>query len=204
VAFSPEGSALLVGGAGLFLVDRATGRVQRSLVERSETVACACFSPDGSEILAGLHDKKALQLLDRATGEVLQSFVGNERPLLSCAFSPDGRCLASTAMENAARLWDRSSGRLLRLLEAEGGVQAIRAQTCCSFSPDGGTLIAIDNWGAITLWDLGRPFPLEVCFPGFARDPVGSVRRAFDAIDFHARPWEPTAEELPGLVPPGG
>jgi WD40 repeat protein len=201
VAFSPDGKEVLAGGEALLLLERGTGSVVRSVLREGETVVCACFTPDGREILAALREERTLRLYEVATGDCVRTFLGNTMPLISCACSRDGRLVASTSMERAVRLWDRGSGRLIRTVDP--GTSSF-GYTSCAFSAGGETLFAVETYGRLRAWDLGRPFPLDVVFPGLARDPEGSARRAFDAIDLHERPWEPTPEELPILVPPEG
>ncbi len=198
VAFSPDGRAVLAGGEGLLLLERGTGSVVRSFLGEGEPVVCACFSPDGREVLAALTKERTFRLYDVATGECVRTLLGNTMPVISCAFSRDGQLIASTSMERVVRLWDRGSGRLIRTLDPGGNALA---HLSCAFSPGGERLYAVDLMGNLRVWDLGRPFPFDVVFAEFARDPEGAARRAFDAIDLHERPWEPTEDELPRLEP---
>jgi WD40 repeat protein/serine/threonine protein kinase len=196
VAFSPDGTEIAIGGSdGLRLVERATGRVERTLGR--ETVQSTCFSPDGREVLAASKDK-LLRLYDRASGACVRVFRGHTLYIGTCAFSPDGRLVASVGVEANGYLWDRGAGKLLRRLD----VGQSGPMVSCAFSADGRNLLATNFTGTMHLWDTGRPLPFEEVFPGFARDPIGSVDRAFDAIDLHGRPWPVEAGEIPVLAPP--
>src|SRR5262245_33016273 len=66
----------------------------------------------------------------------------------SVAFSPDGRWLASGSADNAVKLWDASSGKLVRSLE--GHRDSVRS---VAFSPDGRWLASGSNDDAVRLWD---------------------------------------------------
>ena len=52
VAFSPDGSKVLIGGEGCQLLDKETGSLLRSFVSQDQITALA-FTPDGSKIVTG-------------------------------------------------------------------------------------------------------------------------------------------------------
>jgi WD40 repeat protein len=85
------------------------------------------------------------------------------------AFSPDGRLLATGARDDTVKLWEVSTGRVLRTLYG--------AQNPVVFSRDGRLLVTGDLRGLVTLWDVAsgerremRPIPYEGTFPVFTVD----------------------------------
>src|SRR5262249_43586150 len=87
------------------------------------------FSPDGTKLLTGLWDRKAL-LWDLA-GAQAPVVLQHEGPVRSVAFSPDGKTLLTGSFDCAVRLWD-TSGRLLGPPLRHG-----RRVCLAIFSPDG-------------------------------------------------------------------
>ena len=67
--------------------------------------------------------------------------------ITSLVFSPDGQMLASGGWDNAAKLWDITSGTLLWECGPTGGIN------CMAFSPDGNLLVTGGNDTLIRFWD---------------------------------------------------
>lgn len=83
------------------------------------------------------------------------------------AFSPDGRLLVTGGSDNMVKLWEVSTGRVLRTLYG--------AQAPVVFSCDGQQLVTGDARGLVTLWDVRtgerqemRAIPYERTYPVFA------------------------------------
>jgi len=74
---------------------------------------------------------------------------GHSNLVLSVAWSPDGSTLASGSADTTIRLWDASSGTLLRVLEGHSDpVLGV------AWSPDGSTLASGSADTTIRLWNL--------------------------------------------------
>jgi WD40 repeat protein len=84
---------------------------------------------------------------------VLQA--GISSPQTQISFSPDGRLLASMGMSgNAIKLWEVSTGRLLRQLESSiPSMGASSMSRPFRFSPDGKTITALAE-GRVRRWDV--------------------------------------------------
>ena len=100
--------------------------------------------------------RRATTLLSEAVYEVVRSWsyecvrtlAGHEGPVASVAFSPDGKLALSTSYdEEVLKLWDVSTGKLVRTFMAAGAMLSSVA-----FSPDGHW--ALSGGNALKLWDI--------------------------------------------------
>jgi WD40 repeat protein len=152
LAFSPDGRQLLSSDKGkLTLWDVATGEKLRGLTE-----CCArtpVFSPDGKYTLIMREENKPA-LVDVATGLQVRIFTprASTKPkgnsIDSLAFSPDGRHAASRSSFGTINIWEVSTGRELRAVDAGNTIY-----TDLAFSPDGRHILSGEN-GALKLWEV--------------------------------------------------
>src|SRR6476646_9665590 len=90
----------------------------------------AAFSADGQYVIGGGISGIA-RCWNSANGRALSPEMRHAHKIASVSFSPDSRLALTTAGDNAARIWDVSSGRLLRSLQRGSLVNS------AVFSPDG-------------------------------------------------------------------
>lgn len=160
VAYSKSGKFLVAGFAGgggiAQLWDAHTAQLKGTFI--GNDVADIAFSSNETMVATagllsrGQHSGGGIQLWNSATGRLLKTFTGREFGMDAVAFSPDGSRIAGAA-ENI-RLWDITSGKVLRTLKAEASVLA--------FSPNGKFLVSggeQENSNQLTLWNVqtGKP-----------------------------------------------
>jgi WD40 repeat protein len=86
-----------------------------------------------------------------------QSFIGHTEAVAAVAITPDGKTLVSVGNDNAARVWDIATGKLLRTLEGHTSWVGSVAVT-----PDGARVITAGGDRTIRVWDLKTGRQMEI------------------------------------------
>ncbi|MGZ4184114.1 MAG: nSTAND1 domain-containing NTPase [Solirubrobacteraceae bacterium] len=174
LAWSPTGETLAVGAHdGIVQIWDLSGspRLQRSLVGfaplpgQIEAIQSLAFSPDGQSLAAS--DKSegsavghnisspvaTLAIWDVGTGSMVitPAELGAGAGLTASdvlAFSPDGKLLAASLLTGGVRVFDPSSGRVVRTL-ADPGNETVSL----AFAPTGNVLAGGTLGGTVELWD---------------------------------------------------
>jgi serine/threonine protein kinase/WD40 repeat protein len=223
MAFSPDGKNLLTGGqrGAAQVWDVASGTPGIELRGHGAAIAAVAYSPDGKRLATGSADHTA-RLWDADSGRAITITLRD--PVNSVSFSPDGSGLLtaagdtslSTTGEPPVRLWDASTGRLLREFN-DPEPCVIDAPLCpafdASFSPDGRRLAAaFPTVGKSIVWNtrtgvvIGRlrdgVFAERVVFsPDGSRIVTASLDalRVWDAVHYERLLTLPL-DELPGKL----
>jgi len=139
LAYSPDGMTLASAGRGnAKLWDVASGRFL--LEVRAGNYVCALsFSPDGRRLAVGsigaFGPPDSVHVWELEVGRGIDSLRGLLRSVAQSTFSPDGRLIAALSNDWHVGIWDRSSHRLLHVLEVTPGF--FPGNAALAFSPDG-------------------------------------------------------------------
>ena len=148
VAFSPDGSRALSGSHDntMKLWEVATGQALRTFGTRASAIKTVSISPDGRQILSGSLSEP-VKLWDVLSGSLRRVFNGYDYGIDFGVFAPDGNPLLSGLVrdENSFKVFDATSGKVLRSFKAEYGEFA--------FTPDTAKAAA-GGEGIVTLWNL--------------------------------------------------
>src|SRR5262249_9317105 len=135
-------------------------------------VATVRYSPDGKMLMSAGNDQ-SLRVWEAKTGKELFSFAGNEMNGSFNGFagravyfrngkngwvlSPDGKPLATFDGMSSVKLWDITTGQVVRKV----GEAQNRGNNFMAFSPDGKLFATIGNenknnmyYGVIRLWEV--------------------------------------------------
>jgi WD40 repeat protein/tRNA A-37 threonylcarbamoyl transferase component Bud32 len=158
VAFSPDGTRLVSGGADrvLRMWHPGTGREVFALGGQRAPVTALVFSPDGSHFAAGSADG-SLRVWSARAGKEVHSIPAHKGAVAAVAFGPAGRQLASAGAAGEVKLWDLATGKLDRTL----GTHAAPV-LCLAFGPDGGHLACATADKKVLVWKLPGGQPKQI------------------------------------------
>ncbi len=82
-----------------------TGKLKRTLTNRTGWTNPVAFSPDGEKLATGSSDRK-VRMWNIQTGEYIDIPEEDARSVIAVAFSPDGQTLATSRANTTVQLWD--------------------------------------------------------------------------------------------------
>jgi hypothetical protein len=156
LAYQPRGSLLAAGRyRDLVLIDTASGEIKQTHADLDGKVTALAFDSAGTRLAAALGEAgQSGKILLASCGKdsiAKQTILeGHWDVIFALAFSPDGKLLASCGYDRLIKLWDASTGKLVRdLKDHSDAVYGV------GFSPDGKLLASGGADRAVKVWDVG-------------------------------------------------
>jgi WD40 repeat protein len=172
----------------------ATGKTLAQRPGDGGQVFRAVFSPDGSRA-AVYQGRETFRVLDVASGAEVFDLPGHKNQQTSVgfalAFSADGKKLATLTNAGALRLWDMTTGKLIRLFPPSESYW----HAAVAVSPDGAT-VATTHPFRVRLWDVAsgkEQLPSETpdtCVSQLAFSPDGKTLATVSWGEEVARLWD--------------
>ncbi len=170
VAFSPDGSMVLIGYAEgdsgntgkAEVLDRFGKEIRQLTIPGDRGVSSVAFHPDGRRVVLGSYELLVIYDLKDEGAPIL--WEPRQRGwLYALAFSPDRRYLASAGWGRSIHLWEVTTRRLVqRLDDHRGFVRDLE------FSPDSRHLASVGEDRSVRLWHVETGLPVAV-FHGHAQ-----------------------------------
>jgi WD40 repeat protein/tetratricopeptide (TPR) repeat protein len=109
--FSPNGEALLTGGAdGAVQLFRVRDGQRILLLRHAKAVRSVAYSADGASILTASADGRA-RLWGAASGAPIGDAMSHGDEVMSAAFAPDGGHIVTASMDRSVGIWDAATGK---------------------------------------------------------------------------------------------
>jgi WD40 repeat protein len=157
MALSPNGRWLAAAGSMkvpgqtgsvIRLYDFATSNLAGLLQGHTESVFALAFSPDGSRLISGGFDRRAI-IWDVERRTPIHRLEGHRDQIYAVAFTPDGARAVTGSYDTTLRMWRVSDGGLIA--EMRGHTQVIRGGLAIRSSDS--MIASGDRSGEIRLWD---------------------------------------------------
>ncbi|HOU12830.1 MAG TPA: BTAD domain-containing putative transcriptional regulator [Anaerolineae bacterium] len=197
--WSPDGSRLLtlnLWEAGpdkpsARVWDTTSGKELLTLFGHSGNVFGGGWSPNGKRLVTGGESDTTARVWDAETGEELLVFTGHTGGVCSARWSPDGRTIATGSRDGAVKIWEATTGKVIRTLSPQGVASGM---TVVAWSPDGKRLAAHSSDGVGRIWDAATGAEL-VTFTGHTSEVwvliwSNSGKRIFTGGDNTVRVWD--------------
>jgi WD40 repeat protein len=205
VAFSPDGTRILIGASALrsfgnvTVWETQTGQKVLELKEHTGPVHCVGYSFDGQRIVIG--GENSLKVRDAQTGQETLTIKGHNGAVRSVAYSPDGkRIVSGSRRDDDLKLWDARTGQEVAIRKGYTGHGESAA-----FSPDNQRIVS--SWGgnAFKVWDvtsLEEKKPVDTAEKRERAAPHGRVAKSVELLK-RLGEGDPTAWTVLGgmLVP---
>ena len=153
LSFSPDGSTLVSGGAGLRFYDIRSGDQKRLLLGDGKLVNSICFSPDGRWIVSGNSDN-TISLRSALDGHRIAKLKGHTGLVSGVAFNPASAQIASASWDGTLRFWNAAFAfhQNARAVLRSAGVGRKTFENL-TVSHDGQHLAWTSKSGLLQIWD---------------------------------------------------
>ena len=154
MTFSPDGQTLVASAydTDMRVWNARNGELMKVVEDMTVSMFDLAYSPDGTHLAAAGVDR-TIYLWDAKAWKLQRKITGQPEMISAMEFSPDGKLLVTGGMNEMAFtapvkviVWDVSSGKPVRTVEAEHRVNA------ATFSPDGKWFAAADSSKNVKLW----------------------------------------------------
>ncbi len=136
-----------VGGQAI-IVDLKERKVAGRVQGHTDTLYCACLSPDNKFLATGSYDRQAL-LWDWREKKIVQSYRGHNGAIYDLDIDRENKVLATASADQTIKLWGLQSGaRLDTLGQPEGEMLCVR------FTPDGRFVLGSGADRQIRRWEI--------------------------------------------------
>jgi WD40 repeat protein len=158
-AFAPDGATVVIGDSdGKARIWRVEGGTPFVVANHKRPIRDVAFSADGRFVATASSDRTAA-LWDASTGERVAAYE-HEGPVFSVEPNASASAVVTVSRvartgRTVARLYEASSGRLIRIIDQIGITTAI-------FSPDGNLVVTTSTDDTARVWDLTSPQPKAV------------------------------------------
>jgi len=139
--------AVGLGFGEIITLHGITGSQTAILSGHTDNVVSLAFSPDGTSLVSGSHDK-TIKLWDLQTGGVIKTFYGHTNQVLSVSILADCTRIASGSADKTIRLWDTQAGNCHHIIEQQHWVYYVQ------FSPTYPWHFISESSGKVQLWDI--------------------------------------------------
>lgn len=176
------------------LWDTSSGALLDTLYGHNSYVLSVAFNRQGLLASGSWEDMRVWDVQAKDKAKLLRTVKRPSDTFSSVALDPDNNLLASGSLDGTTRLWNATTGHLLRTLSEPTPLEQVIISSV-AFSRDGSVLASGDSSGTIRLWDVAsgnygnRPSEPRAVWSAH-KSPVTSI--AFDAKMWLASgSWEP-------------
>ena len=152
IRFSPDGNTIATESpdGSLYLWNTNTGSHIRTLSDVDFGLYDPVFSPNGKIIAVQYAEKftyfqKTLRLYDVKTGKHINTTSKPINRFYNVRFSPDSKKLATWGYNRQIKLWNTSTGQLLKTIIDPGDIFQDNRIIDFQFSPDGNTIVVLSR-----------------------------------------------------------